>query len=153
MDLGATHLLFAKPAYEILFREAESPESPEESGISSDTAPFSPIPVRSSEGGVDQDATHGDSSNIEDVVFLRDESMIPEDVASHLSNRYPGYDYAALHWDHHYAQAESLAGDSVQQDAVNPLSCVTPKLGRWYKYRAGHSTTAMLVHLKSVLWF
>ncbi|RMD39327.1 hypothetical protein DV735_g5798, partial [Chaetothyriales sp. CBS 134920] len=55
---------------------------------------------------------------IEDVAFLRDETIVSEEVLTHLRSRYPAYDYVTQYWDHHYSQAELLADASTQQDAI-----------------------------------
>ena len=146
VDLNAAHLLLAKACMQNLLEEADSPDTADEARLSSDMPSSSPVSVRSSEGEADQDVSFTELFNIEDVAFLRDENIIPEDVLTRLGSRYPGYDYATWYWDHHYAQAEYLADASAQQDAIKLLSCESPRLTRWYTYKANHSPTAMPDH-------
>ncbi|KIW33370.1 uncharacterized protein PV07_00227 [Cladophialophora immunda] len=143
VDLDTAHLLLAKACIRSLLQEADSPDAPDEERLSSEMPSPSPISARSSKGEADQDAPYAELFSIHDVAFLRDESAISEDVLSHLSSRYPGYDYATRYWDHHYTHADYLADAAAQQDAIKLLSCGSPRLSRWYKYKANHSPTAM----------
>lgn len=143
VDINTAHLLLANACMRNLLQEADGPDSADEARHSSDTPSSSPISVRSSKDVVDQDAFYAELFNIEDVTFLRDENVIPEDVLTHLGRHYPGYDYATWYWDHHYAQAEPLADASAQEDAIKLLSCGSPRLARWYIYKASHSPMAM----------
>lgn len=146
VDLDAAHLFLAKACMQNLLQEADSPDTADEARFSSDMPSSSPISVRSAKGEADEEAFYADLFNIEDVAFMRDENIIPEDVLTRLGSRYPGYDYATWYWDHHYAQAEYLADASAQQDAIKLLSCGSPRLARWYTYKANHSPTAMPDH-------
>ncbi|KIW92815.1 uncharacterized protein Z519_06664 [Cladophialophora bantiana CBS 173.52] len=143
VDLDTAHLLLAKACIQNLLQEANSPDPHDEERLSFEMPSSSPISARSSKGEADQDVPYTELFNIEDVAFLRDENTLSEDVLSHLSSRYPGYDYATRYWDRHYTQAEHIADASVQQDAIKLLSCESPRLSRWYKYKANHSPTAM----------
>jgi len=146
VDLDTAHLLLAKACMKSLLQEAVSPDFPDEERLSSEMPSSSPISARPSEGEAEQDALYTELFNIEDVSFLRDENILQEDVISHLRSRYLGYDYATWYWDHHYAQAEYLADASAQQDAIKLLSCGSPRLSRWYKYKANNSFAAMPDH-------
>lgn len=146
VDLDTAHLLLAKACMQSILQEADCPESSDEDSLSSEMQSPSSISFRPSEGDTNQDALYAELFNIEDVTFLRDEDVIQEDVLSHLRSCHLGYDYATWYWDHHYTQAEHLAGASAQQDAVKLLSCETPRLSRWYKYKANNSLAAMPNH-------
>lgn len=145
VDLNIAHLLLAKACIQNLLQQADSPNLLDEERSSSDMPLSSPNSVNPSEGEPDQDALFAELFNIEDT-FLRDENIIQEDVLSHLRIRRLGYDYATWYWDHHYAQAEYLADASTQQDVIKLLSCGSPRLSRWYKYKANHSLAAMPDH-------
>ncbi|OAL32113.1 hypothetical protein AYO20_08051 [Fonsecaea nubica] len=145
VELDTAHSLLAKACIQTLLQEADSPDAPDEERLSLEVSPSSPISACSSRGQADhdQDAPWTELFSIEDVAFLRDENTISDDVLSHLSGHYPSYDYATRYWDYHYTQAEFLADASIQQDAIKLLSCGSPRLSRWYKYKANHSPTAM----------
>ncbi|KAK5558288.1 hypothetical protein LTR46_003537 [Exophiala xenobiotica] len=146
VDLDTAHLLIAKACMQNLLQEANSMDDLDEERLSSEMPSSSPTSNHSSEGEADQDAFFADVLNIEDVIFLRDENIISEDVLSHLRSRYPGYDYATCYWDHHYAHAEYLADAFAQKDAIKLLSCGSPRVTRWYNYKANHSPTAFPDH-------
>ncbi|RMZ86920.1 hypothetical protein DV736_g5854, partial [Chaetothyriales sp. CBS 134916] len=131
VDLDTAHLLLAKVCIQNLLQEAESPDDLDEESPSSALPSSSPISACSSKGEANQDAPYAELFNIEDVAFLRDENIIPEDVLSRLLSRFPAYDYVTQYWDHHYSQAEYLADASSQQDAIKLLSCGSPRLSRW----------------------
>ncbi|KAK5062754.1 hypothetical protein LTR84_004829 [Exophiala bonariae] len=143
VDVEVAHLHLAHACMQALLQEAYGPDSADEAGHSSDMPSSSPISTRSSKDMVDEDAFYAGLFDIEDVAFLRDENVIPEDVLTRLGRHYPGYDYATWYWDHHYAQAEELADASAQEDAIKLLSCGTQRLARWYTYKANRSPMAM----------
>ncbi|KAJ9499301.1 hypothetical protein H2202_005458 [Exophiala xenobiotica] len=144
VDLDTAHLLVAKACMQNLVQEADSPDDLDEERLSSEMPSSSSISDHSSEGEADQ--FFADVLDIEDVIFLRDENIISKDVLSHLRSRYPGYDYATCYWDHHYAHAEYLADAFAQKDAIKLLSCGSPRVTRWYSYKANHSPTAFPDH-------
>ncbi|KAK5351876.1 hypothetical protein LTS03_003644 [Exophiala xenobiotica] len=144
VDLDTAHLLVAKACMQNLLQEADSPDDLDEERLSSEMPSSSSISDHSSEGEADQ--FFADVLDIEDVIFLRDENIISKDVLSHLRSRYPGYDYATCYWDHHYAHAEYLADAFAQKDAIKLLSCGSPRVTRWYSYKANHSPTAFPDH-------
>ncbi|OCT53041.1 hypothetical protein CLCR_09544 [Cladophialophora carrionii] len=143
VDLDRAHLLLAKNCIQNLLEEVDSLDAADGERFSSEMPSSSPISARSSKVEADQDAPYGDLFNIEDVAFLRDGNTISEDVLSRLRSCYPGYDYAARYWDHHFARAEYLADDSIQQDTIKLLSCQPPRLSRWYTYKTSSSSAAM----------
>ena len=146
VELNEAHLLIAKACMQNILQEADSPDTADEARRSPDMPSSSPISARSSKGEADRDAFYDELFTLEDVAFLRDVNVIPQDVLTRLGSRYPGYDYAIWYWDHHYAQAEYLADASAQQDAIRLLSCGSPRLARWYTYKVNNSPTAMPDH-------
>ncbi|OQU97568.1 Ankyrin repeat-containing protein [Cladophialophora immunda] len=123
VDLDTAHLLLAKACIRSLLQEADSPDAPDEERLSSEMPSPSPISARSSKG---------------------------EATRTHLMLNYSAFmmspfceTKAPFQRTSYHTLAVATRATIMLHDAIKLLSCGSPRLSRWYKYKANHSPTAM----------
>ena len=124
IDSADAHLHAAACCIRYLRHKGISPGLFSPSSSQTGSTSTSPVPSgKSISIDAKDDEFIGDIFNIEDVVFMKDESRIRQDTCENIRLLYRGYDYAALYWTYHWARSEHLADARTIAQAVELLAC------------------------------